>query len=99
MNLKLFSQKTAYRRIGALLVGAGLLTVQMSGAVFSGEKELLARAEEINSRIEPVDDFTRKMDWGGVVAEFRAGSEFPLSRTGLSYALNLGSAEGIEAVH
>lgn len=35
----------------------------------------------------------------GVVAEFRAGSEFPLSRTGLSYALNLGSAEGIEAVH
>ena len=36
---------------------------------------------------------------GGVVAEFRAGSEFPLSRTGLSYALNLGSAEGIEAVH
>ena len=35
----------------------------------------------------------------GIVAEFRAGSEFPLSPLGLSYALNLGSAEGIEAVH
>ena len=35
----------------------------------------------------------------GVVTEFGAGSEFPLSPSCSGYALNPGSAGGIEAVH